>query len=85
MNSSTTLAWGTVSKCRPTPFRASVGGSEHGFWIHKRGFCMAAESLVPTSISAEHANDTTYDLYVRQPDLKVVQVNIPLRSPDSIL
>ena len=46
---------------------------------------MAVESLIPTSISAEHANDTTYNLYVSQPELKVVRGIMPLRSPDSIL
>ena len=34
---------------------------------------MAGEVLVPTSISAEHANDTIYDLYVRQPGIELVR------------
>ena len=46
---------------------------------------MVVEFLVPTSISAEHANDTTYDLYVSQPELKVLQGDISLHLPDSIL
>ena len=39
---------------------------------------MAVESLVPTSISAEHANDTTYNLHVRQPGIEVVRGVYPI-------
>ena len=46
---------------------------------------MATELLVPTSISAEHANDTNYELCVRTPELKVAPGEVALRSPDSIL
>ena len=68
LNSSTTLAWGTVSKCRPTPFRASAWRSEHGFWIcrgqsawlwgysYRQASVRSTQTTPPTNCVSEHTN-----------------------------
>lgn len=56
-NKMITLDSGTVSKCRPTPFVASALIREHAIIFN---VLVHVGMTVPTSMSAEQKNETTY-------------------------